>query len=171
MNLGELIAALETLDPATKVRDGFGRPHSYRGDYQDLAFEPVNDTTIGAMLAAARSALDATYEGWKGGEYTMDESSCCWLDFEGVASGTPIDWLVQRLLHALVEADRDALAERVRELEAEITELRRQWRAAYDLVDAAYEADAPEVEGPAVDVGALADALTMRYPDGGDDRG
>ena len=79
MNLGELIGHLEKLDPDQPVAHGFGRPHSYRGYYDELAFEPVADTTVGAMLAEAREALGTTYQGYKGGDYTMTEHTGVWL--------------------------------------------------------------------------------------------
>lgn len=83
MILKDLIAALEVHPREQRVPVGFHRPHSYRGFYYDLAFEPLADTTVGAMLDCARSALGATYEGWKGGEYTMGEYTSCWVAEEG----------------------------------------------------------------------------------------
>lgn len=79
MTLQELIDYLAACDPSTRVPIGFARPHSYRGYYYDLAFEIETETTVGAMLAAARKALGATYQGWKGGEYTMGEHTDVWL--------------------------------------------------------------------------------------------
>lgn len=88
MELQRLIRALEAEDPAKPVPLGFARPHSYRGYYDQLAFEPEANTTVGAMLAAAKSALGATYEGWKGGEgYTMAGHTLCWVSNEGDNSG------------------------------------------------------------------------------------
>lgn len=89
VTLGELIRYLELLPPDQPVDVGFGRPHSYRGYYEDLAFEPVANTTIGNMLAAARSALGATFEGYKGGDYVMGERTDCWLAEYG-DTGVPI---------------------------------------------------------------------------------
>lgn len=71
MTLGELIIALEELDPDTVFVDGFSTPHSWRGDYSELAFEPEFNVTAGSMLMHARSAVKKTFEGYKGGEYTM----------------------------------------------------------------------------------------------------
>lgn len=79
MNLGDLIKALEAFDPGVHVPMGFGNPHSYRGYYDAVGFEPVRDTTAGAMLAAARSADGAIYEGYKGGEFKMHGASSCYL--------------------------------------------------------------------------------------------
>jgi len=73
MTLIELIEQLEQQDATLQVQDGFGEPHSDRGDYSNVAFVPVERTTFGEMLVHARSALGATFTGWKGGEYTMHE--------------------------------------------------------------------------------------------------
>lgn len=72
MILGQLIKRLEK-EHDHNVPHGFSNPHSYRGYYEELAFEPKENTTVGAMLAAAREALGNTYTGWKGGEFKMHE--------------------------------------------------------------------------------------------------
>lgn len=87
MTLGELIEALEALHPGS-VDYGFGNPHSYRGDYSDLAFEPQRGTTIVAMLEAATSAVGATFQGYKGGDFVMDEWTRVWLACEGTVGET-----------------------------------------------------------------------------------
>lgn len=79
MTLGELIACLDERDWNKPVPFGFSTPHSYRGYYDQVAFEPCRDTTVGKMLLAVRSALGSTFIGWKGGEFTMDEHTECWL--------------------------------------------------------------------------------------------
>ncbi len=77
--LGAIIERLEQEDPEKRVRLGFWKPHSYRGFYEDLAFEPKQDVTVGEMLASARSALGSTFQGYKGGDYTMSEWATVWL--------------------------------------------------------------------------------------------
>ena len=88
MNLGDLIKQLEEYNPDTKVPLGFGAPHSYRGDYYSVAFEPVEVTTIGEMLEHAKSALGATFTGYKGGEYTMDDWAACYIAAYGCSGET-----------------------------------------------------------------------------------
>ena len=83
MNLRALIDYLIKVDLKTKVVMGFENPHSYRGYYEDLAFEPVRNTTVRKMLKAAKSALGTTYGGYKGGEYKMKEYTDVWLAWEG----------------------------------------------------------------------------------------
>lgn len=79
LRLGQLIARLAEEDRARIVPVGFHNPHSYRGYYEDLAFERATNITVGEMLSAAKSALGATYQGWKGGDYQMGEWTSTWL--------------------------------------------------------------------------------------------
>lgn len=83
MILKELIEWLEERDPNQVVLDGFGCPHSDRGNYEDLAFDPVKRTTYGEMLSNASRALGCTFGGWKGGEFKMDEYSKCRIGHVG----------------------------------------------------------------------------------------
>ena len=72
MILEDLIAELELLPSDKLVRDGFGEPMSWRGSYDELAFDPVDETTIGKMLEYAKSADGSVYTGYKGGEFQMN---------------------------------------------------------------------------------------------------
>lgn len=94
MNLGDIITTLEAANPDQVVHHGFHNPHSYRGDYYDLAFEPTHNITVAEMLEAARSAVGATYQGYKGGDFKMTASDWCWLSEEGSASGETISPLL-----------------------------------------------------------------------------
>ncbi len=73
MTLGQLIERLERADKGKIVKSGFNNPHSYMGYYEDLAFEPCQNISVLEMLECARSALGQTFEGYKGGEFRMDE--------------------------------------------------------------------------------------------------
>jgi hypothetical protein len=83
MTLGGLIDRLARDDQEKVVRLGLGIPHSYRGDYAQLAFTPQDHVRVGLMLRRAKSALGVTFEGWKGGEYRMDEYVQCYLAEQG----------------------------------------------------------------------------------------
>ena len=72
MILEDLISALADLPFDKVVEDGFGEPMSWRGSYDELAFEPVEETTIGEMYKHAVSADGGVYEGYKGGAYQMN---------------------------------------------------------------------------------------------------
>lgn len=91
MTLGELIAALKAVPNQNGlVPWGFGQPDSYRGYYEQVAFEPLENVTIASMLAAAESALGATFQGYKGGDYLMDEYTECWIAEYGRRGGDQI---------------------------------------------------------------------------------
>ena len=83
MVLHQLIEALENADQEYVAPIGFGYPMSYRGDYADVAFEPVQNATVASMLAHAKSALGTTFFGYKGGEYTMHEYTSCYIANNG----------------------------------------------------------------------------------------
>ncbi|MFE4658132.1 hypothetical protein ACFRFJ_15785 [Streptomyces hydrogenans] len=100
MTLEELITTLEAADPTLVLPYGFTNPHSYRGYYHELAFEPATDITVGSMLADARSALGTTYTGWKGGTFTMQGYTDCWLAQEGSAGGETLGLLLLNLMLA-----------------------------------------------------------------------
>ena len=88
MTLDQLITALEAAPPDLRVPLGFTSPHSYRGYYTDLAFEPEEDTSVWQMLDCAKSALGQTFRGYKGGEYTMSGYTDVWLAFYGSSGET-----------------------------------------------------------------------------------
>lgn len=88
MYLGELIAKLTQHDRNKIVPLGFGFPHSYRGNPNDLVFEPIGGTTVGVMLDWAMEAEGATYRGWKGGSYLMNTYTNVWLAHHGCEGET-----------------------------------------------------------------------------------
>ena len=83
MTLGEYIKRLESANPKQEVSLGLGNPHSWRGSYAELAFEPVKNTTIGEMLVEAKKAIGSTYEGYKGGNYTMTTNTTINVEYYG----------------------------------------------------------------------------------------
>lgn len=83
ITLGELVQQLAQEPQDRVLRNGFHNPHSYRGDYCHVAFEPRLDVKIGDMLRDASSAIGETYEGWKGGLYKMDTDTGVYLAYTG----------------------------------------------------------------------------------------
>ena len=73
MVLKDLIERLKQEPKENVIRKGFGRSMSYRGDYSQLAFAPSENVTVGSMLEEAEYALGKTYQGYKGGDFVMDE--------------------------------------------------------------------------------------------------
>lgn len=93
MQLCQLIGHLKNIveqHPDAVCRYGFDRAASYRGYYEDLAFNPATDVPFKAMLTVATDALGATFEGYKGGNYKMENYTDCWLSEWGDASGDGI---------------------------------------------------------------------------------
>lgn len=80
MTLGGLIAALESR-PASSPVAGIEDPHSYRGYYEDLAFElvPEKTSTAAEVAAICQSAMGRVFEGYKGGDFMMGESTPVWI--------------------------------------------------------------------------------------------
>jgi hypothetical protein len=86
MSLGELIEALERKESDAPVMFDFVyfRPsglHSYRGDYSQLALGYATDkeVAVGDLLQRLRDANGATFTGYKGGDYVMDERTPVWV--------------------------------------------------------------------------------------------
>lgn len=92
MTLGELIERLEALPPETVMRPGIGKPHSWRGAYEELSFEPVEETTVGKLLEEAKGCIGRTFEGYKGGEFTMREFTTVNIDERGHWSNGSAIW-------------------------------------------------------------------------------
>lgn len=89
MSLGALIDALKPIPPESPVVGPQGMPPlslgSYRGYYSDLAIEFANWSrsdkkldTVGKLLDALEAAVGTVYEGYKGGEFTMQAHTPMW---------------------------------------------------------------------------------------------
>lgn len=73
--------------------------------YDELAFEPARDVPVSEMLSSARSALNSTYTGYKGGEYKMDEWTDCWLAHYGCTGETIGPYLLGFMIGDLPGSD------------------------------------------------------------------
>ncbi|MES2339316.1 MAG: hypothetical protein V4537_14575 [Pseudomonadota bacterium] len=71
MLLGELIEGLSKLPPDLVLPKGWDEATSYRGYYDQLAFVPAENVAVRTMLMVARAAVGQTFQGYKGGDYTM----------------------------------------------------------------------------------------------------
>lgn len=79
LTLGGLIDALENMAPDTEIT-GLGGMNSYRGYYEDLAFEPITGSeTAAKLLSRCTDALGTTLTGYKGGEYVVDLDAPLWV--------------------------------------------------------------------------------------------
>jgi hypothetical protein len=98
MNLGQLIETLAAAPSNLRVRfDNGDRPqkfYSWRGSYDELTLHesfgkwdpetgmstPDPSITVKQLLAAARKADGATFQGYKGGDFKMDVHTPVWAD-------------------------------------------------------------------------------------------
>lgn len=88
LTLGGLIKVLEGVDPERKIV-GLGPPMSYRGYYSDLAFKPdPTPKTVAEVLAVAKECMGKVFEGYKGGDFQMGETTPIWSAMYG-DSGCP----------------------------------------------------------------------------------
>lgn len=79
MTLGKLIDRLEAM-PETLMVYGFKEPHSYRGYYSHLSFEPTTEMLPASeAVRVCRSAIGEIFEGYKGGDYTMGRNTPVWI--------------------------------------------------------------------------------------------
>lgn len=97
LTLGDLVQVLETTDGTIKVVYDFSEeahpsePISYRGYYCDLAFPPSSEPiTAAELLKEAKAAVGAEFEGYKGGDFTMQDDTPLWASPYGSANGIAI---------------------------------------------------------------------------------
>lgn len=78
LTLGALIETLTALRADECVR-GLGELMSYRGYYCDLAFAPSDtEESVEALLARCRDSMGRVFQGYKGGDYQMGETTPLW---------------------------------------------------------------------------------------------
>jgi hypothetical protein len=81
--LNEVKIFLESVDPNYVFRLGFNHPHSWRGYYHEVSFEPDSDMKSEGMLHIIDVAVSKTFMGWKGGEYTYNLDNVAHLEAGG----------------------------------------------------------------------------------------
>lgn len=99
LRLGTLISKLEKEPQDNYLRYDFwsfvpdpSEIGSYRGYYSDLAlgYQEYVDVYVKDVLASLKEALGKTYQGYKGGEFLMDEDTPVWVGTYGHAWDTGI---------------------------------------------------------------------------------
>ena len=79
MTLGNLIEALEKMPSGSMVAN-LHSVHSYRGYYEDLAFELGEGVRPAAdLLSECRAVMGKALTGYKGGEFVMGEKTPVWV--------------------------------------------------------------------------------------------
>lgn len=95
MNLGQLRSFLEKYPSDRMVENGFDNPHSYRGYYDQVAFEPCYNTTVGEMLECVNKALSESFYGWKGGVFEYNEDTLVYFAYHGSVQDDDMRTLVK----------------------------------------------------------------------------
>lgn len=98
MRLGQFIDALKKCDQDKEIYFDFYWfvPHglrSYRGYYDHLAFGfsgDVESVKVSEVLKLSQDALEKTFEGYKGGDFTMTENTPLWVGNYGECRDTAI---------------------------------------------------------------------------------
>ena len=102
MELQEYISILENYPREKRLKVGLGHPHSWRGYYPDLSFEPVEDVTIGEMIDCAKACIGKSFLAWKGGRYIMNETTEIHVEKEDghySNNSTLFEWFFELLLN------------------------------------------------------------------------
>jgi hypothetical protein len=97
LTLGDLVERLAAADPSFPViydwveQAAPSAPESYRGYYSDLSFPPASTPiTAAELLRDAKDAIGSTFEGYKGGDFTMGADTPLWASPHGSANGIAI---------------------------------------------------------------------------------
>jgi hypothetical protein len=96
VTLGKLIAAIKDVPGDTPVvfddgEEGPCFPHSYRGYYSDLAFSDGKGATVDQLRKDCLESLGKTFEGYKGGDYTMHKDTPLWRAAYGCCGRAVVD--------------------------------------------------------------------------------
>lgn len=77
LTIGELVSLLAKQDQEAAWRGG-DSVHSYRGYYDELAIEPGGVVTVAKARVMLEDAVGSTFQGYKGGDYTMTGDTPVW---------------------------------------------------------------------------------------------
>jgi hypothetical protein len=97
VTLGAMIEAIKDMPEDTPVVFDSGEtgptgPHSYRGYYSDLAFgDEPGVVTVGILLHDCTNALGKTFQGYKGGDFTMHKNTPLWRAEYGCCGRAIVD--------------------------------------------------------------------------------
>ena len=104
MTLGKLMDRLAALPPETPI--GISRPHSYRGYYSNLSFEPTKEPIPASdALALCKGAMGEVFTGYKGGEFQMGRNTPVWIANYGECG----DKIMAILDDGIMELQKDEL--------------------------------------------------------------
>lgn len=99
--LGQIIGELEKIPQGARIQFSDGRLPTYleswRGVYAELSLVPYNGdkwskplNTVGEVLKECKNAVGRTFQGYKGGDYTMRMSTPVWVSPHGDADNIAV---------------------------------------------------------------------------------
>jgi hypothetical protein len=84
----EFLEIVQETDSSFQFVNAFNNPHSWRGIYNEVAFQTEMLMTSDEMLHCVKRALTETFFGWKGGEYGYCLDNHCHLEAGGTGCYT-----------------------------------------------------------------------------------
>ncbi len=103
LSLGTIIELLERCNADAEVRFDFcnlvpAGIYSYRGFYNHLAVghKEWHAVKVSEFLTALRDANGKTFEGYKGGDYTMHDQTPVWVALYGQTTDTGITGVIDK---------------------------------------------------------------------------
>jgi hypothetical protein len=128
MTLLEMIEALKSLPPNFMVP--LENPHSYRGYYDELAFEVGEPRPVQDVIADAENVYGKTFTGYKGGEYEYGDYTPVHVASYG-STGEELtqDFFDKIILQAELDNERVRKAACCEENEREVERLRAELAA------------------------------------------
>ena len=174
MELNDLLEeAVKTFPEGYVVKNGFGEPGSYRGYYEQIAFEPEQNVLLEKMLEEVMTSIGYSFEGYKGGTFLMGHATPVNISNWGVCQGEE-DILTQGRLFQMLAVEGQLPKKSEEDVKSENERLKQHILAIVsDLVtDFLYydrkedEEVGPEVIEQAVANGVItADEIVERFRD------
>ncbi len=123
----EILDYLADLDPYAVTSFTLSDPHCDRGSYSDVAFAMTREpSTVAEVYAVIASVIGETYQGYKGGDFTMHAWTDCCIGESSydVGDALSVGWLRAEMLIATLTAQRDAARDIAARLEGELARVR-----------------------------------------------
>ena len=142
----EILDYLADLDPYAVTSFTLSDPHCDRGSYSDVAFAMTREpSTVAEVYAVIASVIGETYQGYKGGDFTMHAWTDCCIGESSydVGDALSVGWLRAEMLIATLAAQRDAARDIAARLEGEIARLEGALREVATVLGEYGEANHP----------------------------
>ena len=160
----EILDYLADLDPYAVTSFTLSDPHCDRGSYSDVAFAMTREpSTVAEVYAVIASVIGETYQGYKGGDFTMHAWTDCCIGESSydVGDALSVGWLRAEMLIATLTAQRDAARDIAARLEGELARVRDEIRSALEAMESRSADDWVTVVGDLAVHSALSHLLRL----------